>query len=119
MGWRTQMESRAKKISRDSPAGAPKAAHVKEVLLTLRDRLAAQLENGEDHDPGMVHALWGSMREELNQINRALVRIEEGKYGICANCRTVIAADRLVARPYSTLCLDCQERQERGRLERH
>jgi RNA polymerase-binding transcription factor DksA len=57
------------------------------------------------------------MGDQLKQINEALVRIEEGNYGICANCLTMIAAERLVARPYSTLCMDCQNRRARSKRE--
>jgi RNA polymerase-binding protein DksA len=88
------------------------------MLITLRDRLQAQLQNGDEQEPAMVRALRGNMREQLEQIDRALVRIEQGKYGICADCLQPIAADRLVARPYSTLCLDCQTLKDRGKLLR-
>lgn len=117
MVYRTRCRNRAENTSLDSPTGAPEASHVKEVLITLRDRLEAQLENGGDWGSGLVRNLRDNMRDQLKQINAALVRIEEGKYGICANCLTRIAADRLVARPYSTLCIDCQNRQDPDRLE--
>jgi RNA polymerase-binding transcription factor DksA len=96
---------------------APKASYVKEVLVTLRNRLQAQVNDASDHDPVMVRNLHANMRDQLKQINEALAQIEEGKYGICANCLTSIAADRLLARPYSTLCADCQDRLERRKLE--
>ena len=95
------------------PIGAPKASEVKEVLLTLRTRLEAQLKDGDDYDPVMVRALHGNIRCQLEQINEALARIGEGKYGICAECFKPIEADRLVIRPYSTLCMGCQNRQDR------
>ena len=117
MVYRTRCRNRAKNTSLDGPTGAPKASHVKEVLVTLRDRLEAQLENGENWDSVLVRNLRDNMRDQLKQINEALVRIEEGNYGIRANCLTMIAAERLVARPYSTLCMDCQNRRDRDRLE--
>jgi RNA polymerase-binding transcription factor DksA len=113
----TQRQSRARNRRLAGPAGPPKPSQVQEVLVTLRDRLEAQLENGADRGSVMVPDLRDHMREQLIQINAALVRIEEGKYGVCAHCRTVIAADRLIARPYSTLCGECQDGQEWGRLE--
>jgi DnaK suppressor protein len=96
------------------PVGAPKASHVKEVLAGLRDRLEVQLDDENDHDPALVRAIRSNIRCQLEQINEALTRIEEGKYGVCSGCLTQINADRLVARPYSTLCIDCQGRQDRG-----
>ncbi len=119
MAHRTSQQHRSKNASPDGPPGAPKASHVKEVLVTLRDRLEVQLSSRHDRDPASVPNLRDNMRDQLKQINEALVRIEEGNYGICADCLTGIAADRLVARPYSTLCTDCQNRLERGKLGNH
>lgn len=116
MVLRTKRQGSANSTDLYGPAGAPKASDVREVLLTLRSRLEAQLESGDDHDPVMVRALRGNIRCQLQQISHALARIEEGKYGICANCLKLIEADRLVVRPYSTLCMDCQNRQDRGKL---
>lgn len=97
------------------PVGAPRASEVKEVLVTLRTRLEAQLKDRDDHDPVMVRALHGNIRSQLEQINEALGRIDAGKYGICAECLKSIEADRLVIRPYSTLCMGCQNRHDRAK----
>jgi RNA polymerase-binding transcription factor DksA len=99
----------------DGPVGAPKAREVKDVLLMLRSRLELQLEDGDDYDPAMVRALRGNIRCQLEQINEALTRIDAGKYGVCATCLKPIEADRLVVRPYSTLCMGCQNSQDRGK----
>jgi DnaK suppressor protein len=55
-------------------------------------------------------------RRHLDQVNVALARIEEGTYGICANCGKPINPARLDARPSSIYCIDCQQLQDRGRL---
>jgi RNA polymerase-binding protein DksA len=52
--------------------------------------------------------------ELLAKIDAALRRIEDGRYGICANCAEPIAEDRLEAMPWATLCIDCKRREERG-----
>jgi hypothetical protein len=114
MNLRARYQDKAWNSGPDGPAGAPRASHVKEVLITLRDRLEAQLAKGDEHEPAMARALRGTIGDQLEQINKALVRIEQGKYGTCANCLKQIAADRLVVRPYSTLCLECQNRQDGG-----
>lgn len=103
----------------EGPPGAPKASHVKEVLITLRDRLQAHLGNEEDNNLAMLRDLRDSSRDQLMQINEALARIDEGNYGICANCLATIAADRLVARPYSTLCRDCQNHRAQAGQKRN
>lgn len=55
---------------------------------------------------GLVDTLVGQLRE----VEKALERIEQGTYGICANCGKEIPAARLEARPESTLCVDCKSR---------
>lgn len=97
------------------PVGAPRASEVKDVLLTLRSRLELQLEDADDYDPATVRALRGNVRCQLEQINEALARIDEGQYGVCADCLRPIEADRLVVRPYSTLCMGCQGRHDRDK----
>ena len=53
-------------------------------------------------------------REEklLKKIELALSRVDEGTFGICEDCGESIEIKRLVARPVTTLCIDCKSRQE-------
>jgi DnaK suppressor protein len=48
----------------------------------------------------------------LAKIDQALGKIEEGTFGICEDCEEPIEPKRLEARPVSTLCIACKERQE-------
>lgn len=49
---------------------------------------------------------------EVSQIERALVRLKQGTYGICEACSEKIPIGRLNALPYSTLCIECQREME-------
>ena len=51
-------------------------------------------------------------RKLIGKIKDALDRIENGSYGICEECGEEISAERLKARPVTTLCIDCKKRQE-------
>ncbi len=51
-------------------------------------------------------------RKLIAKIDKALKRIEEGRYGYCEETDEEIGIDRLEARPIATLCLDAQERWE-------
>lgn len=51
-------------------------------------------------------------RKLLSKIDEALVRIEDGSYGLCEECGGPIAVDRLRARPVTTLCIECKSEQE-------
>jgi RNA polymerase-binding protein DksA len=50
----------------------------------------------------------------LAAIDTALRRIEDGTFGTCRSCRQPIALERLEALPYTTQCIDCKRREERG-----
>jgi DnaK suppressor protein len=49
---------------------------------------------------------------EYKRISRALEMIEEGSYGICADCQKPITERRLEYYPDATRCLVCQEAYE-------
>ena len=51
-------------------------------------------------------------RKLIGKIDKALKRIEEGRYGFCEETDEEIGLERLEARPIATLCLDAQERWE-------
>ena len=49
----------------------------------------------------------------LTQIDAALTRIDDGTFGKCTNCGKEIPEERLEARPWASLCIDCQRDAER------
>ena len=49
------------------------------------------------------------MRE---QIDEALVKLEEGTYGRCADCKVEISEKRLRTVPFARRCVACQSKQE-------
>ncbi len=51
-------------------------------------------------------------RKLIAKIDKALKRIEDGRYGYCEETDEDIGIERLEARPIATLCLDAQERWE-------
>jgi DnaK suppressor protein len=51
---------------------------------------------------------------ELNQIERALQMMREGRYGMCEICEKAIPITRLNALPFTPLCIDCQRRHEQS-----
>jgi DnaK suppressor protein len=48
------------------------------------------------------------LEDQLDEIEKALERIEDGTYGHCNNCGNFILPERLEALPYAELCIDCQ-----------
>ncbi len=61
-------------------------------------------------------------RTKIKEIDDALERLNDNSYGICESCGLEIAEERLNAMPFTRLCRDCQQDQEReaktqGRFE--
>lgn len=52
-------------------------------------------------------------RQFLYELEDALKKIDDGAYGICESCKTLIAKTRLKAVPYARLCVKCQEKKEK------
>ena len=50
---------------------------------------------------------------ELNRIEAALRRIDDGSYGVCDACGSAIGAQVLLANPASPLCSACAARTDR------
>ena len=61
----------------------------------------------ERQNEEVLTALDDSLNEELEQIDEALYRIENGMYGKCANCGNEIGEKRLLAIPHTSLCIEC------------
>ena len=51
-------------------------------------------------------------KRELERIERALERMQEGKFGSCEDCGTTIPMARIRALPYATRCIACQRNAE-------
>ena len=68
----------------------------------------------ETHDRELDLGLEENGDEVLAEIDAALQRMEDGTYGDCGACGKPIGAERLEARPWATLCIDDQRRQEQG-----
>ncbi|MGH2757543.1 MAG: TraR/DksA family transcriptional regulator [Actinomycetota bacterium] len=56
-----------------------------------------------------------NIRDLIDQMTRAIDRIEQGTYGTCERCGQPIDAARLRELPHASLCLDCKRREERAR----
>jgi DnaK suppressor protein len=63
---------------------------------------AVELENDD-----VLLNLDEATRTEIQQIRKAIERLDAGQYGLCDACRRPIAPKRLEALPYATSCLKC------------
>lgn len=70
----------------------------------------------DEHDPegastaferAHVAALLARARGYLDDLDRALERLDRGDYGRCTECREPIPAERLEVRPAASTCVRC------------
>ncbi len=65
-------------------------------------------------DRELDEGLEESAQQSLGQVERALAKLEDGTYGVCERCGKPIGEERLLARPWATLCIDDQRLADRG-----
>ena len=91
---------------REGSAGAGTEPAAAEVHDLKDEAFAGQLANLR----GMAR---DQMESEVDAIQTALRRIEQGTYGRCEDCDAEIGRERLLAQPSAGRCIRCQERAER------
>lgn len=71
---------------------------------------------GDPNDEDTPLALLELEGNELEQIDWALQRIEQGLYGVCEECDRPIQTARLQALPFATHCVECASALEQDEL---
>ena len=92
-----------------------------ESLRAEAEQLAEEMEPGdiqfdeESGEGGTMNvererdlALSAQARAAVEEIDRALAKIDAGTYGICERCGEPIKRARLKALPYASLCVACK-----------
>ena len=67
----------------------------------------------DTYDREFSLGLASNERKLLYDLDDAIKRIEDGTFGICEECKSLITKTRLRAVPYARLCVKCQEKQEK------
>jgi DnaK suppressor protein len=67
----------------------------------------------EERDREINFILSDRERVKIKQVDDALLRLEDGSYGVCESCGLEVAEERLEAMPFTRLCRDCQQDMER------
>lgn len=100
-------------------AGSARSVAARTLLEAERDALRAELADltGLDYDAGFAdtsqvtaergetEALASSLQESLDEVERALGKLDDGTYGSCEVCEEEIAAARLEAMPSARYCI--------------
>ena len=70
----------------------------------------------DSYESELHYGINDAERKLLEDVEEALQRIQEGSFGVCANCGDPISMVRLKAMPSARLCIECKQSQERSRL---
>jgi DnaK suppressor protein len=134
----TKVSTRARptaKASDDTPAADRFLAEQRAELLAERANYVEQAESlrmdaeklAEDMEPGDIQfdeesgegdtlnvererdlALSAQARAAVDEVDRALAKMDAGTYGVCERCGQAIPKARLKALPYASLCVACK-----------
>jgi DnaK suppressor protein len=103
----------------------------RDALLAGRTRLHDELIETEPEAPGQMTygsqasaasqvfaqqrdlALHERAERHLQQIEAAIIRLDDGTFGTCLSCGRAIAEERLEALPWAALCIECQRQADR------
>lgn len=94
-------------------------------LRSLRETLPDALSDVKDEEEQSVadfvqdvdFALMEMKSATLAKIDEALVRLQQGSYGVCEECGEALPEARLLAIPFAILCRECQEDVEKHERE--
>jgi len=122
--------ARAKKSK--SPPKAESQRDRLNALLGHLSRRNAAVDRDRKREPGMeadfaeqavvrendevLDALASQGRHQIDQVGRALDRLDADEYGTCEDCNQPIVGARLVALPFATTCIDCAREREASQL---
>ena len=94
-------------------------------LLSEAGKTVSEMTNGKENypDPNDRASLESDRNFELRirdrerklivKMQEAIKRIDDGIFGICEVCGGPISEKRLMARPVTTLCIECKTKQEK------
>ena len=106
-------------------------AWFRDTLRAERQRLLQEIVDAEPQAPGqMTYGSQAAMASEvvaqqrdialrerstrqLEAVDAALLRLDDETFGVCRNCGRPIAEERLEARPWAALCIECQRLGDR------
>src|SRR5437868_2518200 len=68
-------------------------------------------QSSQESDLHVRLALKQTDSKLLRAIEEAILRLDNGTYGICMDCEEEIPSVRLEAVPWTRVCVDCKEKQ--------
>jgi len=93
--------------------------NISSVNSELHQLSSLELSDEGDHasvnNNSMVEsAIVQQQTQELEEIEKALLKIVNGEYGVCEMCEDDIGFQRLKVKPHAVYCIDCREIAEKS-----
>lgn len=101
---------RAVRRTRHSPLTPDQVADAAQILERVERSRAEQLAALTTPVDAVARAHHASVRRILDAIRTARAQVAAGTYGTCADCRSALDSDCLMARPWSIWCASCAQR---------
>ena len=89
-------------------------SELKSIRKALRNK-QAEIEIGIANRKSLATETSPDEQDRLREVRAALRRIEEGAFGLCADCGETINPKRLAAIPWASHCIVCQKATDRER----
>ena len=105
--------------------------HVREELIEKMDELrgtvsrtAVRMKRGSDRLADFIDqaameneqtvelVIRGRESDQIREIQAAILRIDQGRFGVCGRCGREISPKRLLLAPLSRLCTACKQKME-------
>ncbi len=78
--------------------------------LTFSDDAGFSDRSHSTEERSRLISLVQALRSNLDEVDRALARLDDGTYGACERCGRRIDPERLEALPWATMCIDCKQK---------
>jgi DnaK suppressor protein len=110
----------ARELLAEKRAGALARIESLQRHLTSIREVSSWTSTDDEHDPegatiayerAQVQGLLADAQRELDALEQATTRLDEGTYGGCERCANAIAPERLEALPATTTCIACATRR--------
>jgi DnaK suppressor protein len=86
--------------------------HLKKERRGLKENIDSMDSNAYQRRIELLDRITGWYAEETSAIEKAFVRLSEGRYGVCLECQQPIETYRLELSLDVEYCLDCAQFQE-------
>lgn len=91
---------------------------LRDQLLLRRHKLQSAAVHTHAASGDLPRTETANLVQLLDQVDKALDRLERGSYGVCEVCQGEVETQRLLADPLTRVCLDCLKPAEARALER-